>query len=93
MTHPGKRNLPHCMPQRASLSLAEPNFTKWGLLLSKKHLFTPASKFSVKAARSCSLSNLEFLNLAKGEKGEEIGGGKNWELALCIRSGPSSYEV
>ena len=93
MTHPGKRNFPDVMPQRASLSLTEPNFTKWGLELFKKILFSPESKLSVNAARSCSLSNLEPLNLAKGEKGEEIGGGKDWELALCIRSGPSSYKV
>jgi hypothetical protein len=91
-TYPGNWSVPFLTPQLASLSFAEPNLTKWGLLLSKKHAFNPVSNLSVKAARSCSLSNLEFLNLAKGEQGEKIGGGKNFELALCIRSGPSSHE-
>lgn len=54
--------------QRASLSRREPNFTNWGLLLSEKASFNPVSKLSVKAARSCSLSNLDFLSFARQGK-------------------------
>jgi len=62
-------NFPFFTPQLASVSRADPNFTNWGLLLSEKIAFSPVSKFSVKAVRSCSLLNFkEFLNLAGGEK-------------------------
>ena len=67
-THPGKLSFPLFTPQRASLSHREPNFTNWGLLLSEKASFNPVSKLSVKAARSCSLSNLDFLSFARQEK-------------------------
>ena len=66
--HPGKLSFPLFTPQRASLSHREPNFTNWGLLLSEKASFNPVSKLSVKAARSCSLSNLDFLSFARQGK-------------------------
>ena len=66
ITHPGKDNFPLFTPQRASLSLGDPNFTNWGLLPSEKVSFNPVSKLSVKAVRSNLLLNfLEFLNRAK----------------------------
>jgi len=67
-TYPCKHNFPALTPQRASLSRGDPNLTKLGLSLSEKTTFSPVSKLSVKAARSCSLSNLESLNFAGGEK-------------------------
>lgn len=86
-------SLPPLIPQLASLSRDAPNLTCWVLLLSEKLRFSPVSKASVKVARSCLLSSLEFLNLAKGEKMRgETDTGKDLRVTLRVLSGPSSHD-
>jgi len=75
MTHPFILSFPSFTSQSVSLSRSEPNFTNWDLLLFENVVFNPVSKLSVNAARSCLLSNLEFLNLSGGEK---IRRGSKW---------------